>query len=188
MQPTKQVFTIARMMFEDAWNAQLQIATQSTEEVKRQLKAVEKKIESLLDRIVEAASPSVVRTFETRLAKLEREKIVLGEKAATTLPKKGRLEEFIELSLKFLSTPWFIYKNGDYVTRQTVLRLAFAEPLQYSRNEGYRIPKFSRPFKMLEGILGRKNEMVLLGRIELPTSPLPRVRSTTELQQHVVAR
>ena len=27
--------------------------------------------------------------------------------------------------------------------------------------------------------------MVLLGRIELPTSPLPRVRSTTELQQHV---
>ncbi|MEY4836262.1 MAG: hypothetical protein RLZZ475_121, partial [Pseudomonadota bacterium] len=25
--------------------------------------------------------------------------------------------------------------------------------------------------------------MVLLGRIELPTSPLPRVRSTTELQQ-----
>ena len=29
----------------------------------------------------------------------------------------------------------------------------------------------------------RHGEMVLLGRIELPTSPLPRVRSTTELQQ-----
>ena len=28
-------------------------------------------------------------------------------------------------------------------------------------------------------------EMVLLGRIELPTSPLPRVRSTTELQQQL---
>ena len=27
--------------------------------------------------------------------------------------------------------------------------------------------------------------MVLLGRIELPTSPLPRVRSTTELQQRL---
>ena len=32
------------------------------------------------------------------------------------------------------------------------------------------------------------DSMVLLGRIELPTSPLPRVRSTTELQQHIVAR
>ena len=30
--------------------------------------------------------------------------------------------------------------------------------------------------------------MVLLGRIELPTSPLPRVRSTTELQQRRKAR
>ena len=28
--------------------------------------------------------------------------------------------------------------------------------------------------------------MVLLGRIELPTSPLPRVRSTTELQQRLI--
>lgn len=30
--------------------------------------------------------------------------------------------------------------------------------------------------------------MVLLGRIELPTSPLPRVRSTTELQQQRAKR
>ena len=30
--------------------------------------------------------------------------------------------------------------------------------------------------------------MVLLGRIELPTSPLPRVRSTTELQQRRIRR
>ena len=30
--------------------------------------------------------------------------------------------------------------------------------------------------------------MVLLGRIELPASPLPRVRSTTELQQRAICR
>ena len=30
-------------------------------------------------------------------------------------------------------------------------------------------------------------EMVLLGRIELPTSALPRMRSTTELQQHTIS-
>ena len=32
----------------------------------------------------------------------------------------------------------------------------------------------------------QSKKMVLLGRIELPASPLPRVRSTTELQQHPV--
>ena len=30
--------------------------------------------------------------------------------------------------------------------------------------------------------------MVLLGRIELPTSALPRMRSTTELQQHTIPK
>lgn len=30
------------------------------------------------------------------------------------------------------------------------------------------------------------DDMVLLGRIELPTSSLPMTRSTTELQQHTV--
>ncbi len=84
--------------------------------------------------------PSVISAYETRLTKLEREKFVLAEKEASALSPKGRLEEFIELSLQFLSSPWNIYKNGDCATRQTVLRLAFAEPLRYSRNQGYRTP------------------------------------------------
>ena len=118
-------------------------------------------MESLLDRIVGADNPSVIGAYETRLAKLEREKFVLAEKSASAVPPKGRLEEVIELSMKFLASPWNIYKNGDYATRQTVLRLAFVEPLQYSRNQGYRTPEISFPFKVLEGITGQKKEMVL---------------------------
>src|SRR5690606_17943530 len=150
---------------------------------KRQLKAAEQQIESLLDRIVEATSPSVISAYETRLAKLEREKLVLSEKVAGVLPPKGRLEECIELSLKFLSSPWDIYEKGCFAMRQTVLRLAFPEPLRYCRNEGYGTPEFSFPFKVLGGISGQKSEMVLRERIELSASPLPRGCSTTELPQ-----
>mgnify|MGYP000138535428 CR=1 FL=1 len=67
--------------------------------------------------------------------------------------------------------------------RQTVLRLAFAEPLRYGQNGVYRTPNFSFPFRTLTKKLGRKSEMVLLERIELSTSPLPRECSTSELQQ-----
>ena len=72
--------------------------------------------------------------------------------------------------------------------RKIVLRLAFAEPLRYNKNGVYRTPNFSFPFRCLRGKLDQKSEMVLLGRIELPTSSLPMTRSTTELQQHIVAR
>lgn len=161
LQPTKQLFALAKVMLQDAWEARLESMGAAQVELKRQLKAAEKQIESLLDRIVEATSPSVISAYETRLSKLEREKLVLSEKVASVLPPKGRLEECIELSLKFLSSPWNIYANGCFAMRQTVLRLAFPEPLRYCRNEGYGTPKISFPFKVLGGISGQKSEMVL---------------------------
>ena len=153
------------------------------EALRQQQSDVDRQIEGLLDRIVEAKNASVVTAYEARIEKLERDKIVLAEKIEKVVPPKGQLEDCIELTLRFLSSPWNLYKNGDFALRQTVLRLAFSRPLRYAPNGVYGTPEFSFPFKYLSGFSGLKNEMVLLGRIELPTSPLPRVRSTTELQQ-----
>ena len=108
-----------------------------------------------------ASNASVVNAYETRIDKLERQKIVLQERLDKSIPPKGRLEDCIELALGFLSNPWNIYKNGDFVMRQTVLRLAFAEPLKYSQNGVYGTPELSFPFKFLGGFLGQKSEMVL---------------------------
>lgn len=161
LQPTKQLFALARAMLQDAWEARMESASDAQLELKRQLKEIDKKIEGLLDRIVDATSPSVISAYETRLAKLEREKIVLNEKVPEALPPKGRLEECIELSLKFLSSPWKIYENGCYAMRQIVLRLTLAEPLRYCRIEGCGTPEISFPFKVLGGISGQQSKMVL---------------------------
>ena len=135
--------------------------------LKAQLKELEKQIEGLLDRIVDASSPSVISAYEGRIAKLEREKILLAERAARTVPPKGRFEEFIELSLEFLSKPWNLYENGSLALKQTVLRLAFAEPLRYSRESGYRTIETTLPFKVLAGFDNPKSEMVRSERLEL---------------------
>ncbi len=183
LQPTAQLFELAKAMLQDAWDMRLGDAQGARAEWERQLGETDKQIEGILDRIVDAANPAVVAAYEKRLAKLEREKILLAEKSVQVVPLKGRLEEIIELSLKFLARPWYVYKNGEASTRQIVLRLVFSEPLRYCRKEGYGTPKTSFPFRMLEGILGSESEMVLQGRIELPTSSLPMTRSTTELLQ-----
>lgn len=111
--------------------------------VVKQMGDVERQIESLLDGVVEATSPSVVTAYEARIEKLERQKFVLSEKAEKTIPPKGRMEDCIKLALRSLSTPWILYNNGDFCMRQTVLRLAFSEPLRYSQNGAYGTPEFS---------------------------------------------
>jgi site-specific DNA recombinase len=185
LQPVQSLFGLAKAMLRDAWDLRLTQAHKEKDELQRQQKDVERQIEGLLDRVVEATSASVVSAYEARIERLERDKIVLAERATTSVPPKGRLEDCIELAMRFLSSPWSIYKNGDYVMRQTVLRLAFAEPLRYGKNGVYGTPEFSFPFKMLAGISGQKGEMVLRERIELSTSPLPRECSTTELPQPI---
>jgi len=122
----------------------------------RQAKEVEKQIEDLLDRLIEAASPSVVKAYETRIEKLGRDKLVLAERASRTLPEKGRLEEFIELSVVLLANPWNIWTNGPLSLGQAVLRLAFPEPLRYCRQNGYRTPESAYLFKVLATISSQK--------------------------------
>lgn len=79
--------------------------------IQKQLKGIEREIENLLDRVVDAASPSVVSAYEARIEKLEHKKIVLAERLAKAVPPKGRLDDCIELALRFLANPWYIYEK-----------------------------------------------------------------------------
>jgi site-specific DNA recombinase len=170
LQPTKQLFTLAKAMFSDAWDMRLAQAHQEKDEIAKQLRDTEKQIETLLERIVDADNPIVVKAYEGKIAKLERKKAVLGEKATRIVPPKGRLEEFIEPALQFLASPWNIYENGSLAFRRTVLRLAFAEPLRYSLNSGYRTAEIALPFKVLAEISTSKCDMVEPDGIEPSTS------------------
>ena len=168
LQPTRQLFAVARAMFKDAWDMRLAEAHRAKDSVAQQLRDVEKQIEVMLDRIVDASTPSVVSAYENRIGKLEREKLLLRERVGSIVPPGGRFEEFIELSLLFLANPWNLYENGDLPMKQTVLRLAFPTPLRYSRESGYRTAETAFPFRVLEGIRTHKSEMVRSRRLELP--------------------
>ena len=183
LQPTSQLFTLARKMFNDVWNNRLEVAKAERGEWRRQENAADKSMLELVDRLVETRSPAVVKALESKLERLEREKLLLSEKAANPLPSQGKFEECMELTMRFLSSPWETYKNGNYAVRRIVLRLAFSKPVTCSPEGVYGTIETTLPFKVLDMVSVAKKGMVLLGRIELPTSPLPRVRSTTELQQ-----
>ncbi len=175
--PAEKFFELAKAMLRDAWDKRFVIAQSEKTALKTQLDDINRQIENLLDRVVEANNASVVSAYEDKIDKLERDKFVLQEKIDKAVPDKGRLEDCIELSLRFLASPWNIYKNGDFAMRQTVLRLAFAEPLRYAPNGMYRTPEFSFPFRYLGGFLEKKSEMVRLEGLEPPHLAAPEPKS-----------
>ncbi len=170
LQPTEGLFNIAKAMFRDAWDQQLTQAKSIAAAAKSEIGQIDKQIEQLLDRVVEASRPSVIAAFEKRIDKLEREKLVMAEKTVARDKPLRPFNELFELAISFLSSPYKIWTSGTLEHKKTVLKLAFSERLAYCRNKGFRTPKTTLPFKALGAICADECVMARPGRFELPTS------------------
>lgn len=159
LQPAESLFGVARAMFRDAWDMRLAQAGQVLKTLKANVAKLESQIDGLLDRIVETSNASVVSAYEKKIAKLEREKALAVEKLVASGKPRRTLEESFEHALQFLSSPWSIWNNSDLLGKRTVLRLAFLEPLAFSRKEGLRTPNLAFPFKALGRIYSGNCEM-----------------------------
>ena len=149
MQPSQSLLTLATAMFANAWDQRSARAGAVFATLKRDITKIEKQIDGLLDRIVEASTPPVISAYEKRIAKMEREKLVLQEKLESGPKPKATFDDLFELAQSFLANPCKIWGYGHLALRRTLLRLAFTERLNYSRKTGLRTPKFSLPFNML---------------------------------------
>ena len=159
LQPSKGLFTVAKAMFTDIWKMKLSRAVEDRKQLEIRLSGIDKQIDKLLDRIVEAETATVAAKLEERVAKFEREKLILAEQIESAVKPRHTVEESFELAMRFLSSPWKIWENGSLMVRRTVLRLTFLEPVAYSRFEGARTPKMAFPFKALADLSTGKCEV-----------------------------
>ena len=170
LQPTTDLFKVARAMFKDVWNYRLNHAAAMKQTAKKELVKVERQIEQLLDRVVDSTSPAVISAYEERITKLEKEKLVCQEKIQNTGKPLHPFEKMFEHSMVFLSNPWKLWASGKLELQRIVLKLAFADRLAYCRNEGFRTPNFALPFKALADISGSENVMARPAGFE-PAAP-----------------
>lgn len=152
VQPSQTLMELARAMFANAWNMQLANARERAKSITLKIIGTDKQISTYLDRIVDASNPTVFERIQERIAKLEKEKLILEEKQEAEGQPIRPFDEMFELSMRFLSNPWNIWRNGRLEHKRTVLKLTFEERLQYDRNQGFQTPKTTIVFKALEGL------------------------------------
>ena len=117
-------------------------------------------VQQHLDRIVEATVPSVIKAFEERIQKLESDKLLIEEKLAKTGQPIRAFDEMYRTALRYLENPFHIWELGRFEDKRAVLKLTFSDRLVYERGKGYRTPKLSLPFKVLEHASIRQIGMV----------------------------
>ncbi len=111
---------------------------------------------SLLDRIVDSSSDSVIKAYEDRITTLEKEKLVMAEKMQKQHKPQRSFDEMFELAIAFLGNPQKLWHSERLEDKRTALKLTFEDRLVYQRNRGFRTPKTSIVFKVLQDICGSK--------------------------------
>lgn len=157
LEPSPKYLVLAKTMFKRAWEARLSQVKDAARATKRQIADADAQIEALLSRIMQASNDAVIGAYESKITELEKSKVRMAENLADRASKPKRYEDFLELSLKFLSSPWKIWESGDKNLRRIVLRLGFSGGFSYHRIEGPRTPKIALPFKALGMLSGGVN-------------------------------
>lgn len=110
-------------------------------------------------RSVDAQLPSVITAYENRIRKLEAQRIVLQEKIAHCGRPLKSFDDSFRTALDFLGNPMKLWISPRLEDKRTVLKLAFAERLAYTRNEGFRTAVPALPFKVLGDMKSGKSKM-----------------------------
>ncbi len=168
LQPDVQTHTLIKDILKDAWDERHGQIAKLRHDLQTQLIATERKAEQLMDRIVETDKLSLIPAYEAQIEKLNNKQLVIDEKIANLEEPIISFEDTCETALQFLSNPWKLWASGDLATQKLILKLVFEEKLAYCRNGGYRTPKISLPFKILEAINDNRYDLVRPRRLELP--------------------
>ena len=170
LQPTEKLGRLARTMFEDLWNHRLASAEGHGRALRGELAKIDRQVEQFLDRIADASVPSVISAYETRIRKLEEQKIVVAERIKNCGRPLKSFDETLRTALDFLASPWNLWASDRLEDKRAVLKLTFADRLAYVRNEGFRTANLSLPFKALADFSGKENKMARPAGFE-PTTP-----------------
>ena len=152
--PAKSLFELARAMLKDLWDGRVDQEQSRAKEAQARIKELDKKIDQLLDRIVDSNSSRVIAAYEAKIEGFEKDKLLLREQTNRVGQKPHTFEEMFELACQFLANPYEIWTNGTLAVRKLVLKMVFPAGITYDRKNGLRTPDLALPFKVLGGLDG----------------------------------
>ena len=173
MCPTHELFELATEMFKDAWDAKLDSRKANKNSLDVETKRIQKQMDSLVERIIETDSPTLIGAYEKKLRDLEISKAEIADKISNCGRPIRSFEDTYRTAMSFLENPYKIWLSDRLVDKRAVLKLAFASHLPFSRIDGFRTAQMSLPFNVFNDLsdsFGGENKMVGVTGIE-PVTP-----------------
>lgn len=158
LHPTNQLFDLAKEIFKDVWNSRVKQVKNHIQHFEAEFKKLEAKAETFLERVLQADSALLIKTYEDKIKSIEAEKVLLRGKIANQGRPQRSFDDSFRTAMEFLRNPYKLWVSGMFSDRRAVLKLAFAGNLSYVRNEGFRTANLATPFKFIKDLGGNMIE------------------------------
>ncbi len=170
--PRPELVAVAKAMFSALWKKHLAAFEERRAAAKASLKAIDRKIETLVGRVVNATQPALITAYEGEITKLERQRVLESERLAAWSTESGAqtpdIESAYRTALGFLANPLNLWRSERIECRRLAVRLTFLDKLNYCRKTGYRTPAIALPFRVFGDLTAEGSSMVRVRRLELP--------------------
>jgi len=160
LQPTQTSFELAQDGLRRLWDAAETRAIDRKRAINAEIREVDQDIKKLVDRVIETESDALIAAYEKRITEAEFRKAELTEKLGSIGKPRGSFDGLFRTALVFLSNPYKIWISERLDLKQLVLKLVFTDKLEYERNNGFRTPLTSSPFRLFCACDGGKGKMV----------------------------
>lgn len=152
--PTQELHELASHIFRDLWEQKEAASQTRSKSMRAELSQIDRKIEQLMDHIVESDSRTLIKAYEKRIEECDQRKHVLNEKIANCGRPQRSYDETFRTAMDFLGSPWKLWESSRLEDKRAVLKLAFEDNLVFDRFHGFRTPDLSIPFKALRDFSG----------------------------------
>ena len=166
MTPSPQLVKLAYDVFSALWQQRVDKAADRKVHLTRELKQIEREVDQFLDRVVDAESSTLIKTYEKRINALEVKKAETAERIAKCGRPSQDFDTSFRTAITFLANPQKLWGSDHYPHKRIVLKLAFAERLKYHRERGFRTTLTSSPFTLFSSLKGGEGEMVRTAGLE----------------------
>jgi len=160
LQPSQELFDLATAAFEDEWNAFGARKKDRVRALRSEIADCEKTINQLVDRIALVQSPSAISALDGRISQLQLRKVECEDRIANSHHPLSTFDDALRTALAFLANPRKLWASDRLEDKRAVLKLTFADKLQWFRDEGLRTVNLALPFRVLANFSAGERAMV----------------------------
>ncbi len=138
--PENRVLELAIEVFNDIWKEKQKGVNHENLAVKKELKEVETKISSFMERIGKTTSDIMIKQYEAELEKLVNKKSALeADFNKASFGQEQYQEAFNEVVLRLIN-PLKVWNDPDYKEKRLLLGMYFEQGIVYTKNFGFGTP------------------------------------------------